>query len=41
MTVLIDREGNIREIIEGIMYADEFNDKVKPLLSDSKGRSQK
>ena len=41
LTVLIDREGNIREIIEGIMYADEFNDKVKPLLSDSKGRSQK
>jgi peroxiredoxin len=41
LTVLIDREGNIREIIEGIMYADEFNDKVKPLLSDLKGRSQK
>jgi len=33
LTVVIDREGNIREIIEGIMYADEFADKVKPLLS--------
>jgi peroxiredoxin len=39
-TVIIDREGKIREIIEGIMYADEFNDKVKPLLSDAKRHSQ-
>jgi peroxiredoxin len=41
LTVIIDRQGNIREIIEGIMYADEFNDNVKPLLSDTKRRSQK
>lgn len=33
LTVVIDREGNIREIIDGIMYADEFDEKVKPLLS--------
>lgn len=33
LTVVIDREGNIREIIEGIIYSDEFDEKVKPLLS--------
>jgi hypothetical protein len=32
MTVVIDREGNIRDVIEGIMYADEFAQKVKPLF---------
>lgn len=32
LTVVIDREGKIRAIVEGIMYADEFDDKVKPLL---------
>ncbi len=32
LTVVIDREGNIREIIEGIIYSDEFDEKVKPLL---------
>jgi peroxiredoxin len=32
LTIVIDREGNIREIIEGIMYPDEFDAKVKPLL---------
>ena len=35
LTVVIDRQGNIREIIAGIMYADEFNEKVKPLLSSA------
>lgn len=33
LTVIIDREGTIRGIIEGIMYSDEFDEKVKPLLS--------
>ena len=32
MTVVIDREGIVREVIEGIMYSDEFDQKVKPLL---------
>jgi peroxiredoxin len=32
-TVVIDRQGNIRGIVAGIMYADEFEEKVKPLLS--------
>ena len=33
LTVILDREGTIRGIIEGIMYSDEFDEKVKPLLS--------
>ena len=33
LTVIIDREGTIRGTIEGIMYSDEFDEKVKPLLS--------
>jgi thiol-disulfide isomerase/thioredoxin len=33
MTVVIDREGNVRDVIEGIMYADEFDQKVRPLLA--------
>jgi cytochrome c biogenesis protein CcmG, thiol:disulfide interchange protein DsbE len=32
LTVVIDRDGNMREVIEGIMYSDEFDQKVKPLL---------
>ena len=32
VTVVIDRKGVIRDVIEGIMYADEFDQKVKPLL---------
>ena len=32
ITVIIDREGNVREVIEGILYAEEFDAKVKPLL---------
>jgi cytochrome c biogenesis protein CcmG/thiol:disulfide interchange protein DsbE len=32
MTVIIDRDGSVRDVIEGIMYADEFDQKVKPLL---------
>ena len=32
MTVIIDRQGNIREIIEGILLPEEFEAKIKPLL---------
>ena len=35
LTVVIDRDGVVRDVIEGIMYSDEFDEKVKPLL-DSK-----
>ena len=30
--VVIDRDGKIRERIEGIIFADEFDEKIKPLL---------
>ena len=33
MTIIIDRDGFVRDVIEGIMYADEFDEKVKPLLA--------
>src|SRR5205085_3006594 len=33
ITVIIDAQGNVRDVIEGIMYRDEFNEKVKPMLS--------
>jgi thiol-disulfide isomerase/thioredoxin len=33
VTVIIDAQGNLRDVIEGIMYRDEFDEKVKPLLS--------
>ena len=33
MTVIIDRDGNVRDVVEGIMYESEFDEKVKPLLS--------
>jgi peroxiredoxin len=32
LTVVIDREGNIREVIEGILLPQEFEQKIKPLL---------
>ena len=32
LTVVIDREGNVRELIEGILLPEEFDEKVKPLL---------
>jgi peroxiredoxin len=32
LTVVIDRQGTIREVIEGIMFPEEFEQKVKPLL---------
>lgn len=31
-TIVIDRDGNIRERIEGILLSEEFEQKVKPLL---------
>jgi len=34
ITVVIDREGNIHDVIEGTIYSDEFEEKVKPLLSE-------
>ncbi|HEX6650541.1 MAG TPA: TlpA disulfide reductase family protein [Pyrinomonadaceae bacterium] len=39
LTIIIDRDGNLRDIIEGIMYSDEFEEKVKPLLSSAPDRN--
>jgi thiol-disulfide isomerase/thioredoxin len=33
ITVIIDAQGNLHDVIEGIMYRDEFNEKVRPMLS--------
>jgi len=32
ITVVIDKEGNVREVIQGILFAEEFDQKIKPLL---------
>lgn len=32
VTVVIDRKGMIREVIQGIIFPEEFEQKVKPLL---------
>lgn len=32
LTIIIDREGNIHDRIEGILLPDEFEQKIKPLL---------
>lgn len=32
LTVVVDREGNIRDIIKGILLPEEFEQKIKPLL---------
>jgi thiol-disulfide isomerase/thioredoxin len=34
ITIVIDREGNIHDVIEGTMYSDEFEERVKPLLPE-------
>lgn len=33
MTVVLDSNGHLRDVIEGIIFRDEFDEKVKPLLS--------
>ena len=35
MTIVIDSSGEVRDVIEGVMYPDEFDQKVRPLLNDS------
>ena len=32
VTIVIDRQGNVRERIEGILLPEEFEQKIKPLL---------
>jgi thiol-disulfide isomerase/thioredoxin len=38
MTIVVDREGYVRERIEGILLPDEFEEKVKPLLDEVRRR---
>lgn len=33
LTVVIDRAGNVRELIEGVIFPEEFKEKIKPLLT--------
>jgi len=40
VTVVIDREGRMRGVVEGIMYPDEFDQTVKPLLFDVTSRQK-
>ena len=32
MTVVIDRQGKVREVIRGILFPDEFEQQIKPLI---------
>jgi hypothetical protein len=32
ISVVIDRDGTVRDVIEGIIYQDEFDQKVKSLI---------
>ena len=35
MTVVIDREGKVLDVIKGILLPEEFDEKIKPLLRQS------
>jgi thiol-disulfide isomerase/thioredoxin len=39
ITVIIDREGKVRGIVQGILYSEEFEEKIKPLLKSNARRS--
>jgi hypothetical protein len=41
LTVIIDRQGNVRDLIQGILLPEEFDEKVKPLLTDTYKSSSK
>ena len=32
ITVVIDRKGKVREVIRGVLFPDEFEQKIKPLI---------
>lgn len=38
MTVVIDRVGNVRDVIEGVIFQEEFDEKIKFLLPDIKAK---
>ena len=37
LTVVIDRDGKVSEIISGILLREEFDEKIKPLLTKKRG----
>ena len=37
LTVVIDRDGKVSEIISGILLREEFDEKIKPLLLKKRG----
>ena len=37
LTVVIDRDGKVNDIISGILLPEEFDDKIKPLLKTTEG----
>jgi peroxiredoxin len=36
MTVVIDRAGNVRDVLKGVIFPEEFDEKIKPLLINIK-----
>jgi peroxiredoxin len=36
MTVVIDRAGNVRDVIEGVIFPEEFDEKIKSLFTEIK-----
>jgi thiol-disulfide isomerase/thioredoxin len=38
MSIVIDREGKVRAVIEGILLPEEFDEKIKPLLEKTKAK---
>jgi len=41
LTVVVDRTGEVREVIEGVLLPEEFEEKIKPLLSSFVPRTPK
>jgi len=39
LTVVINRDGQIVEVISGILLRKEFDEKIKPLLKENEGRN--
>jgi thiol-disulfide isomerase/thioredoxin len=41
MTIIIGKDGNVVDQIEGVVFADEFENKVKPLLTAAPGAERR
>ena len=37
-TVILGRDGNVKEFIEGVIFPEEFDEKIKPLLESGSGK---